>query len=104
MKILTIKDLDAVRSEAAKKLMLRELGERNINGDSSGLDTGTERIQVLVCRGTGCKASSSRLIGERLKERLTEKGIADRVDVITTGCFGFCEKGPVVKIIPDKTF
>ena len=73
MKILTIKDLDAVRSEAAKKLMLRELGERNINGDSSGLDTGTERMQVLVCGGTGCKASSSQLICDRLREKLKEK-------------------------------
>ena len=26
------------------------------------------------------------------------------MDIITTGCFGFCEKGPIVKIIPDNTF
>ena len=31
-------------------------------------------------------------------------GIEDKVDVITTGCFGFCEKGPIVKVIPDNTF
>ena len=104
MKILTIGDLRTVRSEAVKRLMLREQSDSTVSEGSSGLDTGTARMQVLVCGGTGCKASSSRLIGERLKERLTEKGIADRVDVITTGCFGFCEKGPVVKIIPDNTF
>ena len=104
MKILTIGDLDSVRSEAVKRLMLREQSDSTVSEGSSGLDTGTARMQVLVCGGTGCKASSSRLIDVRLKERLTEKGIADRVDVITTGCFGFCEKGPVVKIIPDNTF
>lgn len=27
-----------------------------------------------------------------------------KVEVITVGCFGFCEKGPIVKIIPDNTF
>ena len=104
MKILTIGDLRTVRSEAVKRLMLREQSDSTVSEGSSGLDTGTARMQVLVCGGTGCKASSSRLIDVRLKERLTEKGIADRVDVITTGCFGFCEKGPVVKIIPDNTF
>ena len=26
------------------------------------------------------------------------------MEVITVGCFGFCEKGPIVKIIPDNTF
>ena len=24
--------------------------------------------------------------------------------MVTTGCFGFCEKGPIVKVIPDNTF
>ena len=28
----------------------------------------------------------------------------ESVQVIRTGCFGFCEKGPVVKLIPDNTF
>ena len=104
MKILTIGDLRTVRSEAVKRLMLREQSDSTGSESSSGLDTGTARMQVLVCGGTGCKASSSQLISERLKERLTENGIADRVDVITSCCFGFCEKGPVVKIIPDNTF
>lgn len=32
------------------------------------------------------------------------KRLQDSVQVIRTGCFGFCEKGPVVKLIPDNTF
>jgi NADH:ubiquinone oxidoreductase subunit F (NADH-binding)/(2Fe-2S) ferredoxin/ferredoxin len=31
-------------------------------------------------------------------------GLAEEVKVVTTGCFGFCEKGPIVKVIPDNTF
>jgi NADP-reducing hydrogenase subunit HndC len=65
---------------------------------------GTEHLQILICGGTGCKASDSHIIAERLQQALERNNIANKVDVITTGCFGFCEKGPIVKIIPDNTF
>lgn len=62
------------------------------------------RMHLLVCGGTGCRASESNLIVENLKKELEEKGLANEVQVIMTGCFGFCEKGPVVKVVPDNTF
>ncbi|UVP00869.1 NADH-quinone oxidoreductase subunit NuoF [Bacteroides sp. BFG-257] len=65
---------------------------------------GTGHLQILICGGTGCKASDSHIIAERLQQALEKNNIADKVDIITTGCFGFCEKGPIVKIIPDNTF
>ena len=104
MKVLTIEDLKAVRTAAAKKLFLREESDKSTDGHSSGLDAGTSHMQVLICGGTGCKASLSHLICDKIKELLEDRGLSDKVDVITTGCFGFCEKGPVVKIIPDNTF
>ena len=104
MKILTIGDLKTVRERAEKKLRLREQSDRATDGRCCGLDIGTEHMQVLICGGTGCKASSSHMISEKISELIQEKGLSDRVDVVTTGCFGFCEKGPVVKIIPDNTF
>ncbi len=61
-------------------------------------------MHLLVCGGTGCRASESNLIVENLKKELEEKGLANEVQVIMTGCFGFCEKGPVVKVVPDNTF
>lgn len=61
-------------------------------------------MHLLVCGGTGCRASESSLIGESLKRELEEKGLGNEVQVIMTGCFGFCEKGPVVKVMPDNTF
>jgi NADH:ubiquinone oxidoreductase subunit F (NADH-binding)/(2Fe-2S) ferredoxin len=33
-----------------------------------------------------------------------DKGLENEVQVILTGCFGFCEKGPIVKVLPDNTF
>ena len=59
---------------------------------------------ILGCGGTGCRASQSELILQNLKEAVRENGLQESVQVIRTGCFGFCEKGPVVKLIPDNTF
>ncbi|MEG1573151.1 MAG: NADH-quinone oxidoreductase subunit NuoF [Bacteroidales bacterium] len=59
---------------------------------------------MLVCGGTGCKASQSQEIVRNLKTVLADKGLSEEVQVIMTGCFGFCEKGPIVKVMPDNTF
>jgi len=61
-------------------------------------------MHLLVCGGTGCRASSSDLIVDRLKAEIASNGLENDVQVIMTGCFGFCEKGPIVKVLPDNTF
>ena len=61
-------------------------------------------MHLLVCGGTGCKASQSELIKNNFQTQLTELGLEKDIQVIHTGCFGFCEKGPIVKIQPDNTF
>ncbi len=62
------------------------------------------KMHVLICGGTGCKSSNSSDIVENFQTILAEKNLQDEVQVIKTGCFGFCEKGPIVKIMPDNTF
>ena len=62
------------------------------------------KMHILICGGTGCKSSNSLKIIDNFHKILAEKGLADDVQVIKTGCFGFCEKGPIVKIMPDNTF
>ena len=62
------------------------------------------KMPILVCGGTGCRASASKNIICRLEDCLKERALEDEVQVIATGCFGFCEKGPIVKIMPDNTF
>lgn len=59
---------------------------------------------ILVCAGTGCRASQCEEIVENLKLALEQNGLNKEVQVVRTGCFGFCEKGPVVKMVPDNTF
>ena len=62
------------------------------------------KMHILVCGGTGCRASASKNIICRLEDCLKERALEDEGQVIATGCFGFCEKGPIVKIMPDNTF
>jgi len=62
------------------------------------------KYDILVCGGTGCRASESHRLVENLNKELILHNLETEVKVVTTGCFGFCEKGPIVKIIPDNTF
>lgn len=61
-------------------------------------------MHLLICGGTGCRASQSDALAERLTRELEKQGLENTVQVIMTGCFGFCEKGPIVKVMPDNTF
>lgn len=62
------------------------------------------KMHMMVCGGTGCRASASDTIEENLKTELQNHNLENDVQVVTTGCFGFCEKGPIVKCLPDNTF
>ena len=59
---------------------------------------------ITVCGGTGCQSSDSPKIIENLRKEIEKTGLSDEVTVSVTGCFGFCEKGPIVHINPDNTF
>ena len=61
-------------------------------------------MHLLICGGTGCRASQSDALAEKLTRELEKQGLENTVQVIMTGCFGFCEKGPIVKVMPDNTF
>jgi len=58
----------------------------------------------LVCGGTGCESSRADDIYKNLVKSCEAHGLSDQVQVVKTGCFGFCEKGPIVKILPDQSF
>lgn len=62
------------------------------------------KMHLLICNGTGCKATESDEIVTRLNQYLDDFELGDEVQVVRTGCFGFCEKGPILKVLPDNTF
>jgi len=59
---------------------------------------------ILVCGGTGCESSKSDEIYKNLIKEAEALGVSRDVQIVKTGCFGFCEKGPIVKVLPSESF
>ena len=59
---------------------------------------------VLVCGGTACCSGGGTTVVEAFKKELDAAGLKNKVQVVVTGCLGFCEQGPIVKILPQGTF
>jgi NADH:ubiquinone oxidoreductase subunit F (NADH-binding)/(2Fe-2S) ferredoxin len=62
------------------------------------------RLHLLVCAGTGCVACHSFEIKEELEKEILSQGLQEEVKVVTTGCQGFCERGPIIIVQPEGTF
>lgn len=62
------------------------------------------RTQIVVCGGTGCMSSHSKEIKEQFDKVLKDLELDKEIEVFQSGCFGLCEKGPVVVVFPDETF
>lgn len=88
----SIADLRQMR----KELMLeKEVPDSNLPAN---------RAQILICGGTGCISSGSKNVKDTLIEGLRKHSLDRDIDVLVTGCHGFCEMGPIVIIRPDETF
>lgn len=64
----------------------------------------SEYKELLICGGTGCVSSQSNLLLQNLNSEIEKHGLSDKVKASITGCFGFCEKGPIVKVFPEDVF
>ena len=73
---------------------------------------GAQPEKILVCAGTGCVAGGSLQIFERLKELMEQRGVqvaielahephGDSVGLKKSGCHGFCEMGPLLRVDPQ---
>ncbi len=84
MRIESREQFEALRS----RLQARESGRKQ---------------QVLVCCGTGCLASGSKKVAETFAAEIAARGLDADVGcfVKTTGCHGFCERGPLVALQPS---
>ena len=60
--------------------------------------------EVRICAGTACHASGRPAVTAAFRDQLAEKGLADTVCVVETGCHGFCEQGPIVVVQPQGLF
>ncbi len=93
-KIVSFNELKTLASELSPTLNLRNTySKENV----------TSR-EILVCGGTGCTSADSLEIIENLKNEIKNAGLENSVKVELTGCFGFCAKGPIIKVFPDNVF
>lgn len=93
MKINTQKELEQRRAQYAVSL-------------------NTQKKQILICAGTGCVAGGSLNIYAKMQEILMRRGIKcslvlekephdESVGLKKSGCHGFCEMGPLLRIEPE---
>ena len=59
---------------------------------------------ILICGGTGCESAKGDEIYRSLIAEAEKQGVKQEVQVVKTGCFGFCEVGPIIKILPENSF
>ena len=57
-------------------------------------------IVITLCSGTGCLAARSDSLADRFEAEIRRQGLSPRVAIRRTGCFGFCERGPIVVLSP----
>ena len=87
-------DLRKVREASKPKIALRHYDRKPTD----------KKFQILVCGGTGCTSSGSQAVRDAFHQAIEAHGLADRVEVVTTGCHGFCELGPLVIVYPGGNF
>jgi len=61
-----------------------------------------ERPKVHLCCGTGCRATGTLKVLDAFKKEAERNNID--VEMVTTGCQGLCQKGPLMKIMPQGYF
>jgi NADH-quinone oxidoreductase subunit F len=62
------------------------------------------RAQVLLCAGGACISSGTDSVKSAFEKELANHGLTDEIDLITTGCMGMCEVGPIIIIYPEGVF
>ncbi len=62
------------------------------------------RADVLICMGTSCIENSSFEIREIIKKEIKKHHLEEEIKLVSTGCFGFCDAGPIILVQPDGVF
>jgi (2Fe-2S) ferredoxin len=62
------------------------------------------RVHCMVCAGTGCVSNRSLEVRDALENEIRKRGLQDEIQIVTTGCNGFCAVGPLMVVQPDGIF
>lgn len=93
-RIASYEELKALKAQERAKLVVRD--------GQAPTPANMARHHVLIC--AGCASSGSLEVKEALEKQLSEAGLSSEIDVVPTGCFGFCSLGPIMIVYPEGTF
>ncbi len=62
------------------------------------------RANLMLCGGTGCIAGGGLKVKQAMDAELRKRGLEKEINVVITGCNGFCAQGPIMTVYPDGTF
>jgi NADH:ubiquinone oxidoreductase subunit F (NADH-binding)/(2Fe-2S) ferredoxin/ferredoxin len=62
------------------------------------------RANLMVCAGTGCVACNALKVKDTLKDEIKSRGLENEIQIVLTGCNGFCANGPIMSVQPDDIF
>ncbi|MCK4700031.1 MAG: NAD(P)H-dependent oxidoreductase subunit E, partial [Bacteroidales bacterium] len=83
---------------------LRSAKELEIRRNDILKNRDPEKFCISICCGTGCRAYGADEVADNFKKEIDRRGLKEKIEIKTTGCHGFCERGPLVVIHPKKIF
>jgi NADH-quinone oxidoreductase subunit F len=86
---------------AKKKMMLDDLKAIKAN---VAKDKEKYRLRAHVCGDTGCQASGHGAVWTALFEQVKKHGLEKEIQLVKSGCNGFCSVGPLMTIFPGGIF
>jgi len=63
-----------------------------------------EKSCISICCGTGCRAYGAEEVANEFMSEKNRRKLKEKIEIKTTGCHGFCERGPLVVIRPQEIF
>ena len=90
--------------EELKAMQVAERAKMTVRDGLAPTEANLAKHQVLICAGTGCTSNTSAEVKDALEAKLAAEGMDKEIQVVQTGCFGFCSLGPIMVVYPEGTF
>ncbi len=94
MEKITTKNIKQIHEETAHLVSTR----------SPEAKSEADRFDIMICRSTGCESNKAKAILEQFESEIKKHKLDKKVCACQTGCFGICENGPIVKIMPGQIY
>jgi len=91
--------LRELKETYAAEMLLRSTPEIPVT--STITPAGTVKKHVLICSDTGCEAAEGSKLFDTFVSEVKANGLEEQVNLVRTGCFGFCKQGTCVKVFPE---